>query len=110
MTPELPETRKGPLSPRRSFVLSLVLAVALCCAGIGSHGLWSPDAPTGAAVGRAMLESGDLLVPRLNGAPFLEKPPLYWWTQVALFRLAGVSDATARLPSALFGVLTLLTA
>lgn len=92
----------------RSFALALGLALALCFAGIGGHALWTPDEPTGAAIGRAMLESGDLVVPRLNGKPFLEKPPLYWWVQVAVFRLLGVTDVTARIPSALFGTLGLL--
>jgi 4-amino-4-deoxy-L-arabinose transferase-like glycosyltransferase len=87
-----------------------LLAVLIAFAGIGSHSLWSPDEPTGAAVGRAMLDSGDLIVPRLNGEPFLEKPPLYWWVQVAAFRVFGLSDAVARLPSALFSALTLLVA
>jgi 4-amino-4-deoxy-L-arabinose transferase-like glycosyltransferase len=104
------ETRATDLAAGSSFLLALGLAVALCFTGIGGHALWSPDEPTGAAVGRAMLESGDLIVPRLNGEPFLEKPPLYWWTQVAVFRLFGASDTTARIPSALFGVLGLLTA
>ena len=105
-----PDFRAADLSPGRSFALALGLAMVLCFAGIGTHALWSPDEPTGAAVGRAMLESGDLIVPRLNGVPFLEKPPLYWWAQVAVFRLFGVSDTTARVPSALFGGLALLTA
>ncbi len=105
-----PDLRAADLSPGRSFALALGLAMVLCFAGIGTHALWSPDEPTGAAVGRAMLESGDLIVPRLNGVPFLEKPPLYWWAQVAVFRLFGVSDTTARVPSALFGGLALLTA
>lgn len=89
---------------------ALVLAVLLCFAGIGSHSLWSPDEPLGASVGRTMLESGDLIVPHLNGQPFLEKPPLYWWVQVAAFHLLGLSPAVARLPSALFSALTLLVA
>jgi 4-amino-4-deoxy-L-arabinose transferase-like glycosyltransferase len=54
-----------------------------------------------------MLATGDLVVPRLNGQPFLEKPPLYWWVQVLSLRLFGTSAAAARLPSALFGVATL---
>ena len=95
-------------SPRLAFVLAVLLAAAVAFAGIGSHSLWTPDEPTGAAVGKAMLVSGDLVVPRLNGRPFLEKPPLYWWVQVAVFRLFGVSDAAARVPSALFATLTLL--
>jgi len=93
-----------------SHAFALLLAVLVAFAGIGSHSLWSPDEPTGAAVGRAMLDRGDLVVPRLNGEPFLEKPPLYWWVQVAAFRWLGVSDEAARVPSALFSALTLLVA
>jgi 4-amino-4-deoxy-L-arabinose transferase-like glycosyltransferase len=88
--------------------VAILLALVVCCAGTFSHSLWSPDEPTGAAVGRAMYDTGDLIVPRLNGSPFLEKPPLYWWVQVALFRLFGLSHSVARLPSALFGILTIL--
>jgi 4-amino-4-deoxy-L-arabinose transferase-like glycosyltransferase len=95
---------------RSSFLVSLFLALLLCCAAIGSHSLWSPDEPTGAGVGRAMRDSGDWIVPRLNGEPFLEKPPLYWWTLAASLGLLGISDAAARAPSALFGVLTLMVA
>jgi 4-amino-4-deoxy-L-arabinose transferase-like glycosyltransferase/uncharacterized protein YbjQ (UPF0145 family) len=91
------------------LLLATLLAILVSFAGIGSHSLWSPDEPTGAAVGRAMYESGDLVVPRLNGRPFLEKPPLYWWVQMAAFHAFGFSAAAARLPSALFGCLTLLT-
>ena len=96
------------LTARKSFVLALALAILLGFAPVGSHSLWSPDEPTGAGIGRAMADSGDWIVPRLNGQPFLEKPPLYWWTLAAGLRLLGISDVAARLPSALFAVLTLL--
>ena len=29
------------------------------------------------------------IVPTLNGAPFIQKPPLYYWTTAAAFRVAG---------------------
>jgi 4-amino-4-deoxy-L-arabinose transferase-like glycosyltransferase len=93
---------------RGSFVAALLIAAVLCVAPLLSHGLWSPDEPTGAGVGRAMADSGDWIVPRLNGQPFLEKPPLYWWTLAAGLRLFGISDVAARLPSALFAILALL--
>src|SRR6185369_16298139 len=98
----------GPLL-RHPLAAAILLALVVCCAGTFSHSLWSPDEPTGAAVGRAMYDTGDLTVPRLNGSPFIEKPPLYWWVQVAVFRLFGLSHGVARLPSALFGILTILT-
>jgi 4-amino-4-deoxy-L-arabinose transferase-like glycosyltransferase len=96
-----------------SFRAALFLALLLSFAAVGSHSLWSPDEPTGAGVGRAMADSrqwAGWIVPRLNGEPFLEKPPLYWWTLAGSLRLLGISDAAARLPSALFAVLTLLVA
>jgi 4-amino-4-deoxy-L-arabinose transferase-like glycosyltransferase len=104
-----------------SFRAALFLALVLSFAAAGSHSLWSPDEPTGAGVGRAMAEGQhwtDWIVPRLNGEPFLEKPPLYWWTLAGSLRLLGISDLAARLPSdlaarlpsALFAVLTLLVA
>jgi 4-amino-4-deoxy-L-arabinose transferase-like glycosyltransferase len=88
--------------------LAALVAAAVSFAGIGSHSLWTPDEPRDAAIGKAMWASGDLVVPRLDGRPFLEKPPLAWWAQAAAFRALGVSDAAARVPSALFGTLTLL--
>jgi 4-amino-4-deoxy-L-arabinose transferase-like glycosyltransferase len=91
-----------------AWVLAVMLAGTLSFAGIGSHSLWTPDEPRDAAIGKAMLASGDWVVPRLNGRPFLEKPPLTWWMQAAGYRLFGASDATSRLPSAVCGALTLL--
>jgi 4-amino-4-deoxy-L-arabinose transferase-like glycosyltransferase len=93
---------------RGSFLAALLIAVVLCGAPLFSHGLWSPDEPLGAGVGRTMADSGDWIVPRLNGQPFLEKPPLYWWTLAAGLRLFGNNDVAARAPSALFAGLTLL--
>src|SRR6202035_461449 len=92
------------------FLCALLAAVVLSFAGIASHHLWSPDEPRDAAVGSEMAASGDFVVPRLNGQPFLEKPPLYWWVEAGAYRLLGTSDAVARLPSALFGTATLLVA
>src|SRR3954467_5136543 len=93
---------------RTSFLLVLAVAFLLGLAPVVSHSLWTPDEPTGAGIGRAMAESGDWIVPRLNGKPFLEKPPLYWWALAGSLRLLGMSDTAARVPSALFTVLTLL--
>jgi 4-amino-4-deoxy-L-arabinose transferase-like glycosyltransferase len=76
----------------------ILAAAAVSFAGIASHSLWTPDEPRDAAIGKAMWASGDLAMPRLNGSPFLEKPPLAWWAQVAAFRTLGVSDAAARVP------------
>jgi 4-amino-4-deoxy-L-arabinose transferase-like glycosyltransferase len=101
----------GGRAARLGWFLAVALAAAaVSFAGIGSHSLWTPDEPRDAAVGKTMWRGGDLVVPRLNGRPFLEKPPLAWWAQTAAYRLLGASDATARVPSAVFATLTLLVA
>jgi len=79
--------------------------VALFAAGLSNHALWTPDEPRVAEIGREMALSGNWAVPTLNGKPFLEKPPLYFWALASTFRgLGGASHRVARIPSALFGL------
>jgi 4-amino-4-deoxy-L-arabinose transferase-like glycosyltransferase len=85
-----------------------VLGALLCSAGI-SNELWTPDEPRVAAIGRAMWSAGSWVTPRLNDEAFLQKPPVFWWAQAAVFALAGgASAALARLPCALFAFATAL--
>ena len=46
---------------------------------------------------RAMVESGDYLVPRYRGEPFFDKPPLTYWLMAASFRVFGFTLTAARL-------------
>ena len=89
-------------------ILFILLLVLISLSGIFSHNLWKPDEPRVAEIGREMWLNHQYVIPTLNREPFLEKPPLYWWVMTASYQLFGVSDGTARLPSALFGFLTLL--
>jgi len=58
-----------------------------------------------AEISRAMVETGDYLVPSVFGRPYIDKPPLYNWCAAALFRLTGrVTFALARLPSAVAAI------
>jgi 4-amino-4-deoxy-L-arabinose transferase-like glycosyltransferase len=43
-----------------------------------------------------MLESSDWLTPRLNGARYFDKPPLYYWINLIAFQVGGISDNSAR--------------
>jgi len=50
----------------------------------------------------SMLQSGDYLVPRINGNLHVNKPPLYYWLACGAQALLPLSDrVTVRLPSAL---------
>ncbi|HEV3137778.1 MAG TPA: glycosyltransferase family 39 protein, partial [Pirellulales bacterium] len=60
-----------------------------------------------ARVAQEMLESGDWIVPRQQGAPFPDRPPLNSWLIIAASKLTGRMDLTAiRLPSVLATLLT----
>jgi 4-amino-4-deoxy-L-arabinose transferase-like glycosyltransferase len=48
-------------------------------------------------VARAMVESGDWLVPRYRGEPFFDKPPLAYWLMALAFEAFGAKAAAARL-------------
>ncbi len=54
-----------------------------------------------------MWRTGDWLVPRLNGQPYPDKPPLLLWIVVAGWRLGGVGETWARLVVPAFGAGTL---
>jgi 4-amino-4-deoxy-L-arabinose transferase-like glycosyltransferase len=99
----------------RPLLLLVLVTLGVSLLGITNHELWTPDEPRVAGIGREMWESaaregiGAWAVPRLSGEPFLEKPPLYWWAEGAVFSLAGRTSAgLARLPSALFGIAAVL--
>jgi 4-amino-4-deoxy-L-arabinose transferase-like glycosyltransferase len=68
--------------------------------GLGQFGLIGADEPRYAQVAREMLERRDWITPVLGGQPWLEKPPLYYWQAMLAYRIFGVSDWAARLPSA----------
>src|SRR6516225_4471255 len=72
--------------------------------GLGAIGLVDYDEAAYGEVARAMLRSGDWLVPRLCGAEFFEKPPLLYWTAAAGMELLGVGAAGVRLGTALAGL------
>jgi 4-amino-4-deoxy-L-arabinose transferase-like glycosyltransferase len=55
-----------------------------------------------------MAETGDWVTPRLYGKPWFEKPPLFYWGAAISFKLFGVSEAAARLPSAISALLATL--
>ena len=50
---------------------------------------------------RAMVESGDWLVPRYQGQAFFDKPPLAYWAMALSFLWLGASTGAARLVAVL---------
>lgn len=89
---------------------ALICATLYVCyfSHLGAIGFVGPDEPRYAWIARDMTETGDWVTPRLYGKPWFEKPPLYYWGAAICFKLFGVSEAAARLPSALSALLATL--
>ena len=88
----------------------LIVATLYVCyfSHLGAIGFVGPDEPRYAWVARDMAETGDWVTPRLYGKPWFEKPPLLYWGAALCFKLFGVSEAAARLPSAISALLATL--
>ncbi|PYX42245.1 MAG: hypothetical protein DMG83_21360 [Acidobacteria bacterium] len=89
-------------------MLLIGFCVFLFFYGLGQFGLIGADEPRYAQVAREMLERHDWITPTLGGCAWLEKPPLYYWQAMAAYRLFGVRDWAARLPSAVDASLVVL--
>lgn len=90
------------------LLLILVLGGVLFFLGLGELGLTDRDEGSNAEAAREMVESGDWVTPTLNGEPRFAKPVFIYWLMSGAYRLFGVSEFTARLPSAVFGLALLL--
>ncbi|MCF6147585.1 MAG: glycosyltransferase family 39 protein [Candidatus Kuenenia sp.] len=71
----------------------------------GKRDLWAPDEPRYAQVSKEMRDSGNFILPQLNGEPYPHKPPLLFW-MVNLFSIpfGKITHLSGRLPSAFAGI------
>ena len=98
------------ISPTKALFLGLLCAVWLLT-GIIGHDPWKPDEATSFGLVYHILNSGDWLVPTLVGDPFLEHPPLFYWTAAIFAKIFSgqlpLHDG-ARLATSFYMGLTLL--
>ncbi len=102
--PSLPAPRRSPLL---ALLLLLIVSGLLFFSRLGAP-LLEPQEPRYAEIPRQMLAEGRLLTPVLNGQPYLDKPPLLYWSVMSAYAAFGVHDWSARLIPALAGVLCVL--
>src|SRR3989454_306254 len=96
------------MGERARLALLLALCALLFFLGLGTLGLTDRDEGSNAEAAREMVASGDWITPTLNGALRFAKPILIYWLISGSYLAFGVSEFTARLPSALFGTLLVL--
>jgi 4-amino-4-deoxy-L-arabinose transferase-like glycosyltransferase len=92
---------------RPLHLLLLFLGVAIIDSlGNNTLPLIDRDEPRFAEASREMRQSGDFVIPRVNGEYRFDKPPLIYWCQVGSAQLFGESDFSVRFPSVLFAAAT----
>jgi 4-amino-4-deoxy-L-arabinose transferase-like glycosyltransferase len=88
------------LAPRATAVL-LALVLALLAFRLGAVPLLGPDEPRYTRVAVEMHRAGEWVTPTLQGEPWLEKTPLFYWLAGGAFTVLGETEAAARVPSVL---------
>jgi 4-amino-4-deoxy-L-arabinose transferase-like glycosyltransferase len=92
-----------------SWAVLIFLTLYVCYfSHLGAFGFIGPDEPRYAWIARDMAESGDWVTPRLYGKAWFEKPVFYYWSAALCFKLFGVNEASARLPSAICALVATL--
>jgi 4-amino-4-deoxy-L-arabinose transferase-like glycosyltransferase len=92
-------------SRRNIFLLVIFFAAAVYLGCILSPPSLMDDVDAvQAQIARNMLQSGDWVTARLDGVPYLEKPPLLYWMIAASYKIFGVHDWSARIPVALSAI------
>lgn len=101
----MPDARLG-LARLASIVGLCVLTLAI---GLGGSGRLTYHEAFVAQTAREMIATGNILVPTIDGQPWIEKPPLAGWLVAGMGKLAGgVSEVVARVPSAVAATLLAL--
>jgi 4-amino-4-deoxy-L-arabinose transferase-like glycosyltransferase len=91
--------------PARDLLLLTALCWAVYCTGLITHGLTNWQEAQRALVAREMQSRHEWIVPTVHGRPYLAKPPMIYWAQLALSKIAGgrTGEFELRLSVALAG-------
>ncbi|HKS29851.1 MAG TPA: glycosyltransferase family 39 protein [Pyrinomonadaceae bacterium] len=104
MTPQKSLGRDGFFSNFTLISLLLLIAAFALLWKLGGGSLAAWDEAIYAQVSKEMAQGGDWLTPHWGYQSWFEKPPLFIWITALLYRLFGVKEFWARLPSALSGL------
>lgn len=97
----------NPLLAWRPWLVATVAAV-MFLTNLGGSRLWDEDEPKNARCGVEMHQRGEWVVPTFNDELRSHKPVLVYWAMRASYAVFGVSEFSARLPSALAGIAIVL--
>ena len=97
---------------RSSWLKDLLLLTLITSlffgAFLGTRNLSAPDELRYSEIPREMMVNHDYVIPRINGVKYFEKPPLFYWMQVASVKTFGLNEWGLRFATAFMGVLGVL--
>jgi 4-amino-4-deoxy-L-arabinose transferase-like glycosyltransferase len=86
-----------------STLLCLICLIVLFH-GLGSAALFEPDEGRNAEKAREILLLGDWVTPHQNFLPTLDKPIFFYWLVARCFKIFGLAEWSARLPSVISAI------
>jgi outer membrane protein assembly factor BamB len=92
------------------FILGILTFSIIFYINLSSGHLWSADEQTYSQWAYHMIRTGDYLTPWAFGdvSFWIVKPPVFMWLMSLSYQAFGVNNFSSRLPSALFGSLSLV--
>jgi 4-amino-4-deoxy-L-arabinose transferase-like glycosyltransferase len=90
----------------RDYAILLAASAVLTLPNLGAASLWDVDEGVNAEAAREMRDNGTWVIPTFNYQLRTAKPVMLYWLQRASYGAFGVSEWSARLPSALAACLT----
>ena len=88
--------------PEAACLITLaIFCLLFLFVGLNSYPLVDVDETRYAVMSRGLIGSGDWSILLLNGVPFTEKPPLYFWMTAFSIKYLGFNEFAVRFPTAL---------
>lgn len=99
---------KAPSTITWHLFVAAALAAVVMLTNLGGPRLWDDDEGRNGGAARNMYLSNDWIVPTFNGQLRTHKPVLLYWCMMVAYHLGGANEFTARLPSALAAIGTVI--
>lgn len=95
-------------STLRSITFLFAIALGTLFFRLGSLPLSGSDEPRYARIAQEMRAQDRWVTPILEGRPWLEKPPLYYWITIPIISILGETETAARAGSAISALVAAL--
>ncbi len=99
--PYLPNRQPQEPSTLTTWILLAIVFLAVQFASLFTPPLLDDADASHAQIAQHMAESGDWVTMKVDGIRYLEKPPLPYWLDAALYRIFGQNVFATHLPNAL---------